>query len=67
MNKQEANKKAKEIFVQWQEKQEQIETEAKESGVWNLYGLDSNSSLFRNADDEAKKKLKKLFNLVDES
>ena len=60
MNKEEANKKAKEIFEDWQEKKKKVEKEAKENGTWQNEGLDSNNHLFKEIDAEAKEKLEKL-------
>lgn len=65
MNKDEANKKARKIYEEWQKKREQIMTEAKENGTWENVGLDSNNHLFKSVDDEAKEKLEKLSELVD--
>lgn len=64
MNKEEANKKAKNVFEEWQNKKKEIEKEAKQNGTWSNVGLDSNNHLFKEIDEEAKKKLEELSLLI---
>ena len=66
MNREEANKEAKKIYEEWCAKAEQIEKEAKEKGIWQKYGLDANNYLFKENNAEAKEKLKKLRELIEE-
>ena len=60
MNKDEAKKEAIKIFEQWREQREQAEREARENGLWETAGLDSNNHLFKEIDADAKKKLNEL-------
>lgn len=66
MNKAEANEEAKRIYNHWRSQHEQIEKEAKENGTWQTVGLDSNRHLFKSVDAEAKEKLKKLSEMIDD-
>lgn len=65
MNKEEANKEAKKVFEDWQKKKEKIEKESKQKGTWSNAGLDSNNHLFKDIDEEAKKKLEELSLRID--
>ena len=65
MNREEANIEAKKIFDDWQKKKREIEKEAKEKGIWNKWGLDSNNHLFKNIDAEAKQQLQQLVSYID--
>ena len=66
MNSTEANKEAKKVYDQWRKDREEIKKKAQESGTWSKYGLDSNNHLFKEVNDEAKEKIKKLASLIDE-
>ena len=66
MNSTEANKEAKKIYDQWRKDREEIKKKAQESGTWSKYGLDSNNYLFKEVDNEAKERIKKLASLIDE-
>ena len=66
MNREEANRKAKKIYDEWKKAKEGIEKKAKENGTWKSVGLDSNNHLFKEVDDEAKEKIKKLEAMIDE-
>lgn len=60
MNREEANKEAKKIFEDWQNEKKKIENEAKRKGIWSNVGLDSNNHLFKEIDEEVKRKLDSL-------
>lgn len=64
MTKEEARKEAILIMEDFSEKCDSIIKEAKKNGTW-LMGLDSNKGLFKEAEKEAKEKLKKLASQVD--
>ena len=66
MNSTEANKEAKKVYDQWRKDREEIKKKAQESGTWSKYSLDSNNHLFKEVDNEAKEKIKKLASLIDE-
>jgi len=61
MTKEEIGKNIRLIMEDFSEKCALIEKEAKENGTWQM-GLDSNKSLFKKAEQEAKEKLKNLMN-----
>ena len=67
MNKEEVNRKAKKVFEDWQKKKEKIEKEAKQKGIWSNVGLDSNNYLFKEIDEEAKRKLEALSLLINKN
>ena len=61
MTKEQAQKEYEKII----RKCEEIIKKAKADGTW-LPGLDSNNYLFKEVDNEAKEKIKKLASLIDE-
>lgn len=65
MNREEANKEAKNIYDKWIKTKKEIENKAKEDGSWSNVGLDSNNYLFKEVDKEAKEKLKELEKMID--
>lgn len=66
MNREEANKEAKKIYDKWKKDKESIEEKAKKEGTWQTKGLDSNNHLFKEVDNEAKKKIQLLATMIDE-
>ena len=64
MNETEANKKAKQVFEEWKKECEEIRKKAKEDGVWNSHGLDSNNHLFKEVNQKAKERLEKINNNI---
>ena len=66
MNREEANKEAKKVYDKWKKDKEAIEEKAKKEGTWQIKGLDSNNHLFKELDDEAKKKIQLLSSMIDE-
>ena len=64
MTKEQAMKEAVSIMRDFSKKCDLIEKEARENGTW-LMGLDSNKGLFKEAEKEAKEKLKLLASKVD--
>lgn len=65
MNREQANKEAEKIFHEANKKADEIMEEAKKNGTWQM-GLDSNNHLFKELDDETKKKLQLLKSMIDE-
>lgn len=65
MTREEANLEAKKIFQDWAKKTDEIMKKAKKDGVWKM-GLDSNKGLFKEVNNEAKEKLRKLEAQIDE-
>lgn len=66
MTKDEANIKAKEVFDWFCYQCKLIETQAKEDGLWQTVGLDSNQHLFKPLMAEVKRKLAIIRESVDE-
>ncbi len=66
MNKNEANNEAKKIFEEWKKNRDEIEEEAKNRGIWQNVGLDSNNHLFKELNRITKGKLEKLKSMIDE-
>lgn len=66
MNKNEANDEAKKIFEEWKKNRDEIEEEAKNRGIWQNVGLDSNNYLFKELNRTTKEKLEKLKARIDE-
>lgn len=66
MDKNAVNEAAKKEFENWLAKRAEIEKEAKVSGKWNEMGLDANTHLFRQINNETKAKLSQLSALVKE-
>ena len=66
MDKNAVNEAAKKEFENWLAKRAEIEKEAKVSGKWNEMGLDPNTHLFRQINNETKAKLSQLSALVKE-
>ena len=66
MNRDEANREAKKIYDKWQKERDRIEREAKQNGIWQNKGLDSNNHLFTELNNETKEKLRLLETLIDE-
>ena len=64
MTKEQARKEALLIIEDFSKKCDVITKEAKKNGTW-LMGLDSNKGLFKEAEKEAKEKLKALASKVD--
>ena len=64
MTKEQARKEALSIIEDFSEKCDLIRKEAKKNGTWQM-GLDSNKGLFKEAEKEAKEKLKALASKVD--
>lgn len=64
MDKKAVNEAAKKEFENWLAKRAEIEKEA--SGKWNEMGLDANTQLFRQINNETKAKLSQLSALVKE-
>ena len=64
MTKEQAKKEVLSIMRDFSEKCEVTEKEAKKNGTW-LMGLDSNKGLFKEAEKEAKEKLKLLASKVE--
>ena len=60
MTKEEANIKGREIFEEYRSKRKEIEQKAKEEGRWSKGGLDSNAHLFKELEEQTKRKLEKL-------
>lgn len=65
MTRAEADEKAREIFKEVNIQHKKIIEEAEANGTW-LPGLDSNNYLFREVDNKAKEKLRKLAEMIDE-
>lgn len=65
MNRDEANREAKKIYDNWQTERDRIENEAKQNGIWQNEGLDSNNHLFTELNNETKEKLQLLKALFD--
>ena len=65
MNKEQARKEYEKIIHETNDKCEEIIKKAKADGTW-LPSLDSNNYLFKEVDNEAKEKIKKLASLIDE-
>ena len=65
MNRDEANREAKKIYDNWQTERDRIENEAKQNGIWQNEGLDSNNHLFTELNNETKEKLQLLKTLID--
>ena len=59
MTREQANDEAKRIFDELVKKKIEIEAEAKKKGIWKM-GLDSNSELFKEVNEEMQEKLKLL-------
>lgn len=66
MTRAEAKKEAKKVFDWWQEKHDQIVKEAKQNGTWKGFGLDTNRHLFAELDGEAKRRLERIKEQIDE-
>lgn len=66
MKKNEANNEAKKIFEEWKKNRDEIEEEAKNRGIWQNVGLDSNNHLFKELNRITKGKLEKLKSMIDE-
>ena len=64
MNKEQARKEYEKIIHDVNKKHEEIIKKAQANGTW-LPGLDSNNYLFKEVDNEAKEKIKKLASLID--
>ena len=60
MNREEASREAKPMLEKWRDQKDQIEKEAIKNGLWKDMGLDSNNKLFKDADFDAKEKLKNI-------
>ncbi|MBC8539081.1 hypothetical protein H8693_09065 [Christensenellaceae bacterium NSJ-63] len=60
MNREEASREAKPMLEKWRDQKDQIEKEARKNGLWKDMGLDSNNKLFKDADFDAKEKLKNI-------
>ena len=60
MDKNAVNEAAKKEFEIWLAKRAEIEKEANASGKWNEMGLDSNTHLFRQINNETKAKLAQI-------
>ena len=65
MNKEQARKEYEKIIHDVNKKHEEIIKKAQANGSW-LPGLDSNNYLFKEVNNEAKEKIKKLASLIDE-
>lgn len=65
MNRDEATREAKKIYDNWQTERDRIENEAKQNGIWQNEGLDSNNHLFTELNNETKEKLQLLKTLID--
>lgn len=65
MNKEQAKEEYIKIIKEANKKHDVIIKKAKEEGKWRA-GLDSNKSLFKEVDDEAKKKIELLISKIDE-
>ena len=65
MNREDANKKAREIFREWSNWVEETMIEARSSGKWKP-GLDANNELFKEINKEAKRKIEDLKQLIDD-
>ena len=65
MTKEQAQKEYEKIIHDVNKKHEEIIKKAQTNGTW-LPGLDSNNYLFKEVDNEAKEKIKKLASLIDE-
>lgn len=65
MNKEQAKKEFEKIINDCNEKSDLITKEAKEKGIWKP-GLDSNKELFIELHKETKKKIKELYEMIDE-
>lgn len=66
MNKEQAKKEYDKIMADVMQKHKEIEAEAKKNDTWSKWGLDSNNHLYKEVDDEAKKKIKLLASMIDE-
>ena len=65
MNKEQARKEYEKIIHDVNTQHEEIIKKAQVNGTW-LPGLDSNNYLFKEVNDQAKEKIKKLASLIDE-
>ncbi len=65
MNKEQAKEEYLKIIREVNRKSDEIIAEAKKNGTWRM-GLDSNNDLFKEIDDEAKKKIKDLLSHITE-
>ena len=65
MNKEQAKKEYIKIIQNRNAKAEEIIAKAQKNGTWEK-GLDSNNELFKEIDNEAKKKIELLKKLIDE-
>ena len=65
MTKEQAQKEYEKIIRETNDKCEENIKKTKADGTW-LPGLDSNNYLFKEVDNEAKEKIKKLASLIDE-
>lgn len=65
MTKTEANERAREIFREVNRLHDKIIEEAEAKGTWQT-GLDSNNHLFREVDNKAKERLKKLAEMIED-
>lgn len=64
ISKKEADQEAIKLFDERNKKADEIIAKAEEEGRW-LPGLDSNNYLFKELDDEYKKKIKELAERID--
>lgn len=65
MNKEQAKEEYIKIIKEANKKNDAIIKKAKEEGKWKA-GLDSNKSLFKEVDNEAKRKIELLLSMIDE-
>lgn len=65
MNKEQAKKEYIKIIQNRNAKAEEIKAKAQKDGTWKP-GLDSNNALFKEIDNEAKRKIESLKLLLDE-
>ena len=65
MDKEQAKKEFNKIIQETVNKEDIIEEEAKKNGKWKQ-GLDSNNELFKEVNEEARRKIELLASMIDE-
>ena len=66
MTRAEAKRESKKVFEWWMEQCDRIEKDAKKNGTWGSFGLDANRHLFKELDAEAKMRLERIKEQIDE-
>lgn len=65
MNIKQANREAKKIYDEWSRERANVEKRAKDTGEWQTTGLDGNNHLFKEVNEKAQEKLRKLKERID--